>query len=636
MGYSVEFAGVKLENYCKILNITRSILPSRENFSKTIPTMSGSFYTGFKYGERKISLEVAIIPDKQKTYMEKISELANVLNVSNPSRLIISDEPYKYYYAIVDGESSLSKKFATATTMITFICHDPIARGFYWNCYSASEKGMIDVINYGTAESHPLIEVDFRNKSCFVQLTNYKGETILVGKPNNLTQSTVSISDIVLDEPCYTSNNFTSLAQSLLDEGRKVTGNFGVGLNGNAIVCSNYGDAQENSWTGASFKRSLGSDVEDFEITFDITFSSKGENWSIPQPSKPVTPKPDPKPPSKPNTSVNNPPDQSLGTYKVVNCGGLWINKDANTKNPLYPMAPNTLIYPTEIKNGWAKHTHSNKWHTYTGWSSMKYLKKVSDRNKKSSREKNTRDSIQYAEDQIGLLEIYGFEKNGAKLFKIEISDTNEHYEYVDPKVYIGSELVLHDNKNAPSARKITTKDDDGKVVEKEVESGVFGDFNDLIGKVVIKREKNAFGKQLWTCSISKIVGGKIKTSIKTSNTLSSSKFPNKNLNYLGFYIGRYSNKRKVSEVGINNIKVRRLNMKSDESTTKNLQIFDIGDRLQIDCENGSVELNNISIMEHLDIGSDFFTVPVGESQISFKSDDKEAVVLCGIQDKFL
>ena len=164
----------------------------------------------------------------------------------------------------------------------------------------------------------------------------------------------------------------------------------------------------------------------------------------------------------------------------------------------------------------------------------------------------------------------------------------------------------------------------------------MFGDFNDLIGKITIKRERNVFGTQLWSCSISKIANGKVVTTLQTSNTLSRNKFPNKNLNYLGFYIGRFSNKQTVSEIGINNIKVRRLNMKSDESTTSNVQIFDIGDHLQIDCENGLVMLNNTSLIHHLDIGSDFFSVPVGNSQVMFKSDDKEAIVICGIQDKFL
>ena len=54
MSYKVEFAGIDLSNYCTILNVNRSILPSRTNLSKSIPTMNGSYYTGFHYGERTL------------------------------------------------------------------------------------------------------------------------------------------------------------------------------------------------------------------------------------------------------------------------------------------------------------------------------------------------------------------------------------------------------------------------------------------------------------------------------------------------------------------------------------------------------------------------------------------------------
>ena len=92
MSYQVRFAGNDLHNYCKILEVKRDILPQRENFSKEVPTMWGSLYTGYHYAERIITLSIAIVSISKEDYMNKVRALADVLDVANPSRLYISDE----------------------------------------------------------------------------------------------------------------------------------------------------------------------------------------------------------------------------------------------------------------------------------------------------------------------------------------------------------------------------------------------------------------------------------------------------------------------------------------------------------------------------------------------------------------
>lgn len=627
MGYAVEFAGTRLDKYCKVLNVQRDILPPRTNYSKSIPTMHGSFFTGFHYGERTITIEIALVAKNRKELMEKVRKLADVLDVKNPSRLEISDEPDKYYYAVVDGETSFEKLFQTGTCTITFICHDPCAYSTTHKVFTPDSKKKITIDNKGSAETSPVIEVDFRNKACFFQVTNPKKETVLIGVPKKETQPTQSISDKILSDDCGSASKFGSLASSLIDGDKQVTGQYGVGINGSAIICTNYGSSAEDVWTGTAFKRNIGQNVDEFEVKIDLTFSSQGKNYI--EPEQPTVPPP-PATPSNPNPPTTN----TYGTYKVVNCGGLWINQEPNTSKPLYAMSPNTKIYPTEISNGWAKHTHSNQWNTFTGWSSMKYLQKISDSIVKSA---STRDEEQYAESQLGILEIYGFDQNGAKLFKISFSDNSKYYEYVEPQFYIGENLILDDGKTVPTARKVDVKDDGGKVTgQREVESGVFGDFNDFDGNVTIRREKNSSGKYFWSASINKIVNGSLVKCMATSNSLSNDAYPKGQLNYLGFYIGRYGTNSTMSVAGIKNIEVKRLNMKIDEVATGNTSIFDEGDHLQIDFNNGLVTLNQRPFLTNIDIGSEFFTIPTGTSQIITASDDEDAVVLCGIQEKFI
>ncbi len=242
-----------------------------------------------------------------------------------------------------------------------------------------------------------------------------------------------------------------------------------------------------------------------------------------------------------------------------------------------------------------------------------------------------------FAENQLGIIEIYGFGQNGEKLFKMSLEDTNQFFEYVDPKFYIGNKLVLDDGKNTPTPRKIDVKSEDGKTTTKEeVASGVFGDYNDFEGQLVVRREKNSNNEDLWTCEIRKIKNGKWVAGMSTSNAISNKDFPKAELNYIGVFIGRYGTANPVSVVGVDNIKVKRLNMKTDQAIKDNLEIFDIGDHMQIDFAQGLVTLNDQPILNKLDIGSEFFTVPSGQSEFLFKTDAADSLVVAGFQDRFI
>lgn len=634
MGYTVNYAGTRLDKYCKVLNVYRDILPARTNFSKVIPTMHGSHYTGYQYGDRFIKLDIAIVAKSNEEYMVKVRKLANILDVANPSILEISDEPDKYNYAVLDGSTDLEKLYKTGRTQLVFLCNDPFAYSKEHKVFVPDEKGHITIVNEGTTATSPIIEVDFNSKACFFQATNYKGETVLVGLPKQIEKPTVSVSDKVIDDNCSSSSTFTTLAQSLLDDGRVAEGNFGVGVNGGAIICTNFGSTQENTWGGTAFKRNLDANVSEFEVSVDLIFSSEGANYVEP-PEPPVSPPPPT--PENPNPPTTN----TYGTYEVYGCGGLWINEQPNTKYPIYALGPGMKVYPVEFSGNWAKHTHTNIWgNTFTGWSHTGYLRKISNSVIRSINEpmQVQEYSVQeYADDEVGLLEIYGFDKHGSKLFKIVFSDFNEFYEYVEPQVFIGSHLVLDDGKNCPAPRKVDVKDSSGKVTgSKEMATGVFGDYNDFFGNVTIRREKNSAGQFLWSASINKVEHGKIIRNMSTTNAISNSSYPTGDLNYLGFYIGKYGNKRNVDLMAINNISVKRLNFKTDQSITDNMTIFNEGDHLQIDFNSGLISLNQRPFLTHTDIGSEFFEIPTGESQFAIKTDDAKAVTLCGIQERFV
>lgn len=615
--YIVKYAGKVLNDYCdNIARVDREVLPSRENFSKVIPSMNGSYYTGYKYGERTIVIQANFSAKSQEILSDKLRKFADLLDVDSPSRIYINDEPNIYYYAVPDGSFKITKPSRlTASVDIGFICHNPLGYSEDWKSFSPKSRGVITFENEGTTSTNCILDVDFNKEACFFQATNPKGQTVLIGLPKDEQKPTVPVTDVVVDDDCRSASNFTPLAQSLLDTNRLSSGVFGVGLSGDAIICTNFGGQEEGKWNGVGFKRNLGQNVEEFEVVVDFVFSSEGKNYTVP----PLQPKPPTAPPEV--------PAQTMGSYKVVNCGGLWINETADTSKPIYAMSPGTIIYPVEKSGIWMKHTHKAKYGTYTGWSSSKYLQKVSGSSKSVKA---------YAEDEIGMLEIYGFDQNGGKLFKAEVSDTNKFYEYVEPRVFIGTKVVVDDGKKAPSPRKVTSKNDSGKDEQKEVASGVFGDWNDLDGKIVIRREKNSKGQYLWSASVYKYKNGSVIRTMSTSNNLVSSSYPKGALNYLGFYIGSLGTNLPVDTMAIKNISVRKLNMKNDSKVSSNETLFKRKDHLQIDFETGLVTINGVEALTQIDIGSEFFEIPSGRSQIVVRSDDNTASIVAGIQERFL
>ena len=103
MAYEVTYAGVPLHNYVNIRNVKRTVLPPRENFTKNIPSQNGEFYMGHKYAPREITLECTLRANSREEFIDGINELAFILDVSVPSKMIIGDNPDKYVYAILDG-----------------------------------------------------------------------------------------------------------------------------------------------------------------------------------------------------------------------------------------------------------------------------------------------------------------------------------------------------------------------------------------------------------------------------------------------------------------------------------------------------------------------------------------------------
>ena len=86
--------------------------------------------------------------------------------------------------------------------------------------------------------------------------------------------------------------------------------------------------------------------------------------------------------------------------------------------------------------------------------------------------------------------------------------------------------------------------------------------------------------------------------------------------------------------MGLTDLTVRSINKLPDKPT--NQKIFKAGDEVIIDCREHKVYSTGKDYMQYLDIGSEFFDVRDGISEIKCISDDKSIDIEASIVEKWL
>ena len=667
----IVYGGVDLGQYIEVRSINRNILPTRENYTIDIPSMTGKIYNGFKYAERVIEIDFLVKSIDPYLYPQMIRDIATILDVDSPCRLYIMDEPNKYYYAVVGGDTNISEiASGIGEGTITFICYNPIAYSDEEKIFTGANK--LTVSNEGTTKAFPVIDINFSKSASFAQVSNVEtGAAVLVGQWTNVNQPQAPSKGTVISDPCTTLTDWLAVG-NVLDADRRIDGNFTINSGGYAITPSSFGSATEtDKWHGPARLRNLGRNVRDFEVVASFEFDSKGKNYSNAT-NTPATSGET----NKYKTTANLNIRTGRGTnYKIlttmpkgtevsvseisggwgkvsykgktgysamkylsliktvatnykVNTGsskGLNLRSSRNTSSRVLLSIPNgTPLAITDISNGWGKTTYKGK----TGYVYMQYVS--SQKSLISGQEISLYTTEETADDKLGLIELYGRDVNGNKLFKLNLTDANFFYEYTHPQVQIGNQIVIQDTDSVPAPRKETIKNDKGEDEVVDANSGKFGKWNEFSGEIRIKRE-TVNGKQQWTVRVDKIKGGKVVASLSKTALVNSS-YPTGDLNNLVLFIGQYKD-APTSAMTLTHLSVEQLN---EVPAIVIPQIFRAGDKLTIDCEQNLVLLNDIPTMENVDIGSNFFSVDAGDTELKVFSDDTEVYTSVSITERWL
>lgn len=195
MTLSVLFDGHELNEYLTVApGFERGIGTARSNDLQQVGNRNGSIYRGYRLGENSFSMPFVLLYDLN----EKRRELAAILNVNEPKKLIFGDEPKKYYLAIPSGKVGLSGTDVIGKGSIEWIIPDGVAYAVDEKTFSGTSE--IEIVNEGSYPAFPRLNVEMEGDNGVVALFTEDGAIIQIGNPDEIDGVPYQKQELVIDE----------------------------------------------------------------------------------------------------------------------------------------------------------------------------------------------------------------------------------------------------------------------------------------------------------------------------------------------------------------------------------------------------------------------------------------------------
>lgn len=158
------------EGIALVRNIRRDILPPVQPQMVKFGGKHGTYYFGHTYGERTILIDVVLAETSYQSLRERVRNLAAWLRPDDVRRLVFSDEPDKYYKAVLSGSTALEQLVAEGEGTLSFLCPDPFAYAITPQEINLLNEGSQSIvgdtlivehehIQEGTMDALPLMEI---------------------------------------------------------------------------------------------------------------------------------------------------------------------------------------------------------------------------------------------------------------------------------------------------------------------------------------------------------------------------------------------------------------------------------------------------------------------------------------------
>lgn len=687
--YNIKYDSKSLNNFGRVKEVKKNILPKRQLSTIDIESLNGEILNSSKYEALDIEITMVVTGSNKEEFRENILNIINIFNVSETKPLIIDDE--KFCYCITnDGIEKEPFSNVGCFVVINLIALDPY---FYSmeNKVFDSENNKLIVVNEGGEKVLPYMSIGFSKNAHFLQLEHQEsGKRILIGDYPKLSLISKEESTEIIRDTCEDTSGWV-IAQAPIDSDRTVGGTLAMNEKGSGI-CIGSVPSGSTTWKGVCARKNFTKSLDEFHLRCCMHHNSTGKNGD---PTLPIYTNPEVVGSIKetyyvvtasslnyrsgPGTSY-----KKLGTLKkgfeiyggtvtkgwlkfayknkTCYCFTKYLTKKVKVTGTIYeknyvtygvkgdtgviirskPKKSSAVVMTINLGEVVRCNTKAYK-DSVSGITYYKLAKKYNGKtgyiatgsiieSGTATFEYNAEDDYKYADDKTGIVELYGFDENGSKLFSLGMYDDNEYYEYTYPKCNIGSRTVLKDNTKVPKPKSMTTTEDNGSVKVTNYMSGKLGDWNDFYGDWNISRKK-VDGNYIWEVSVTKIKDGVVKKTLKKVN-IKYNDLPTSKLAYVALYMGTTGELSNSSAMDFTHIVVDEINPQANEE--ENIKYFKQGDILDIDFASGHAYINYEDRTDLIDVGSDFFEIETGTNNIKVISDDNEVSASAVIKEKWL
>lgn len=264
------YNGVSSDGLLEIADVKRSILGSTSSALTSVSGRKGSYFMGKTMNPRIIELTVFFRApwkdtDDRTIATTKLRELARWLHTEQPASLVLSDEPDKEYYAVIDGDTDVTELLSRRSTVLRFLCPDPHAYAIVEDVQDLT-IGTQTISTLGNARVAPRVSIPITGEVGFLKLQNEKSYILLGEIPTN---------GEVAEDPYVT----------VLQDGCETPAGWSVGTNnyGGVVAGAFAGNDSTLSprWEGGSFGTGVGyhgpvlrkalSEIAD-DFTIDMVF----------------------------------------------------------------------------------------------------------------------------------------------------------------------------------------------------------------------------------------------------------------------------------------------------------------------------------------------------------------------------
>lgn len=290
MKYYVNFNNTDLNSLYIITNIERTLLPKMSLDVLDVPTVHGDILNSLKYNNYEVKVSLLVRRNTEDETNQALADLKTLLRTKDVVQVALS--PDKFGLGLVSSIDNIDRK-TKCDCAVTFTITFPQPYFYSYDLYSFnSTTGEVEAVNDGGESTRPYLVVGFTEDTHFVQIDNSNGEKMLIGKYPQVELEDKKVNDIVLLDDCTTISQWTQKTLNIAPKygtggtATITTANKGICLasisssSTSGTTSSDTSDttAPATTWSGVALSQNIAQEVDQFQVTAEMTFSSTGTN----------------------------------------------------------------------------------------------------------------------------------------------------------------------------------------------------------------------------------------------------------------------------------------------------------------------------------------------------------------------